>query len=84
MALVPAARNRGRIPKWSEYTFQYQGGRTITGSRYIYINALCEPSTRLRLDREWELVADGGACFFTGKYDVSKQKIYDLRVNGVA
>ena len=33
---------------------------------------------------DWVSVFDGGACYFSAKYDPAKKRIYDLEVNGVA
>ena len=35
-------------------------------------------------NKEWVEVYDGGACYFSGKYDPDKKLVYDLTVNGVA
>jgi hypothetical protein len=82
-ALAPAARNRGRLPKWNEYTFQYQGRTTLLGQKFVYVNAFCRQEGH-SLDRDWVSVLDGGACFFTAKYDPDSKRVYDLHVNGVA
>jgi hypothetical protein len=82
-AVGPASRNRGRIPEWNEYTFQYQGRTTLLGRKFVYINAFCHPDGR-SLDKEWVEVYDGGACYFSGKYDPDKKLVYGLTVNGVA
>ena len=79
----PAAQNRGRLPPWSEYTFQYQGRATLLGRKYVYVNAFCGHESR-SLDREWIAVMDGGACYFSAKYDPATKLVYDLLVNGVA
>jgi hypothetical protein len=82
-AVGPAAQNRGRIPPWTEYTFQYQGRATLLGRKFVYVNAFCRQQGR-SLDREWVTVLDGGACFFSAKYDPGTKRIYDIAVNGVA
>jgi hypothetical protein len=81
-ALPPAARNRGRLPKWDEYTFQYQGRTTLLGRTFVYVNAFCSHDGR-NLDQEWVSVFDGGACYFSAKYDPAMKQIYGLEVNGV-
>jgi hypothetical protein len=82
-AVALAARERGRVPGWSEYTFQYQGRRTLLGRHFVYVNAFCRHENR-DLAQDWVTVLDGGACYFSAKYDPTTKQIYDLEVNGVA
>jgi hypothetical protein len=70
-------------PKWSDYTFQYQGRETPEGNKYIYINAFCDRAKRGEPE-EWVMVYDGGACYFHGKYDPTSKRAYDVEVNGEA
>jgi hypothetical protein len=49
----------------------------------VYVNAFCF-HTGTDLAREWVDIEDGGACFFSAKYDPQKKVVYDIRVNGVA
>lgn len=77
------ALDRGGIRPWAEYSFQYQGRKTLMGKRYIYINAFCVHGVA-QLDRVWVAAMDGGSCFFNAKYDPEKRLVYDLAVNGVA
>jgi hypothetical protein len=82
-AVASAARNRGRLPLWSDYTFQFQGRTTLLGRRYVYVNAFCgHEGGNLRED--WVRVLDGGACYFSAKYDPNRKLVYDVEVNGVA
>jgi hypothetical protein len=84
-AVPAAAQNRGRLPDWSTYTFQYQGVSPIIGARYIRVNAFCDARDHHRnISARWVMVKDGGACFFSAKYDPKLQRVYDLSVNGVA
>jgi hypothetical protein len=85
-AAVPsAASGRGPLPAWSTYTFQFQGMSSVTGRHYIRVNAFCDsPKNHSDISSHWVLVYDGGACFFSGKYDPSAKRVYDLQVNGVA
>jgi hypothetical protein len=85
-AAVPtAARDRGRLPDWSTYTFQYQGVSPLIGARYIRVNAFCDARDNHRdISAQWVMVKDGGACFFSAKYDPKTRRLYDLSVNGVA
>jgi hypothetical protein len=83
--IPPASRNRGRIPEWQSYTFQYQGQTTLLGHRYVRLNAFCDSrANHANVTTEWVSVLDGGACFFSAKYDVEKKRLYDVVVNGVA
>jgi hypothetical protein len=77
------AGDRGGSRPWAEYSFQYQGRKTLTGKRYIYVNAFCIGGVA-HLDRVWVEAMDGGSCFFNAKYDPEKRVVYDLAVNGVA
>jgi hypothetical protein len=81
--VAAAAKDRGRLPEWKSYTFQYQGRRTMLGRKYVYINAFCD-DPRHHFLTEWVGVLDGGACFFRAKYDPESKRVYDVEVNGVA
>jgi hypothetical protein len=81
--VTAASQNRGKIPQWSAYTFQYQGRTQPLGQRYVYVNAFCF-HTGTDLEREWVDIEDGGTCFFSAKYDPQKKVVYDIRVNAVA
>jgi hypothetical protein len=84
-AIPPAAVGRGRPPEWHTYTFQYQGQTSLVGHRYVRINAFCDSrGNHPDLANAWVEVFDGGACFFSAKYDVVKKRLYDVQVNGVA
>jgi hypothetical protein len=76
-SVTAASQNRGRIPLWSAYTFQYQGRTQLFGQRYAYVNAFCF-HTGTHLEREWVNIEDGGACFFSAKYDPQKKVVYDI------
>jgi hypothetical protein len=80
---VVISKGSGHIPKWSDFTFQYQGRETPEGKKYIYINAFCDRAKRGELE-EWVRVYDGGACYFQGKYDPTSKRAYDVEVNGEA
>lgn len=82
-ALTPAAQNRGRLPQWDEYRFQYQGRTTLLGRQFVYVNGFCNHEGR-DLTHDWVTMLDGGACYFSAKYDPTTKRIYDLEVNGVA
>lgn len=81
-AVTSAARNRGRLAPWSEYTFQYQGRNSPLARRFVYVNAFCRYEGG-SLSKEWVQIDDGGACFFSAKYDPDKKLIYDVEVNCV-
>ncbi len=84
-AVTTASKNRGRVPDWGTYTFQYQGRSPISGKRYIYVNAFCDgPQNHPDLQKIWVLVMDGGACFFSAKYEPESKRLFDIEVNGVA
>src|SRR5271168_3498872 len=62
-AIETASHNRGRLPPWHEYTFQYQGRASLLGQQYVYVNGFCSYSQG-DLRTQWVEVFDGGACFF--------------------
>jgi hypothetical protein len=84
-AVPPTSLNRGRIPPWESYTFQDQGRTTLLGKRYVFINAFCadaQPYADVR--KTWVNVYDGGACYFSAKYDAASNDLYGIEINGVA
>jgi len=83
-ALSTAASNRGRMPAWTTYTFQFQGRSPLVGPRYVFVNAFCDGSRDQASYRTtWIRVLDGGACYFSAKYEPDTKRLYDLQVNGV-
>jgi hypothetical protein len=82
-AVASAAKGRDRAPPWSQYHFQYQGRTTLLGHKYVYINAFCG-DTDGDASKEWVTVLDGGACYFSAKFDPELRRVYDVVVNGVA
>jgi hypothetical protein len=81
-AVTAASSNRGRLPEWGSYTFQYQGRSPLIGRRYVVVNAFCSPS-REKLRKAWVKVLGGGSCYFSAIYDPESKRVYDLMVNGV-
>jgi hypothetical protein len=85
VAVPNAAANRGHLPEWHSYTFQFQGRTPVTGRRYVFVNAFCDVlPNHADLTKAWIQVMDGGACFFSAKYDPGSRQLYDLVVNGDA
>jgi hypothetical protein len=81
VAQQAAARHR-QLPKWSSYTFQYQG-QQADGKQFILINAFCvkpEPNVRTQM----YFVDDGGPCFFNVKYNPVTKQFFELQINGFA
>jgi hypothetical protein len=77
--------HRGRIHDWETYTFQYEGRSPLLREKYIYVNAFCdEPINHPDLKNSWVMVFDGGACFFSAKYEPATKRLFDVKVNGVA
>jgi hypothetical protein len=66
--------------KLPEYKRQYFG-LVESGRREIYANLFCDT-----LGKDWKRdfvsVLDGGACFFSVKYDVNTNAFFDLYVQG--
>jgi hypothetical protein len=85
-ALVPAvtaaSKDRGRMRKWSDYAFQYQGRRSLIGKPFVFVNAFCETAS-VDLSSGVE-VLDGGTCYFSAKHDPKTNRVYDVQVNGFA
>jgi hypothetical protein len=86
-ALIPAvtvaSKDRGDMPKWSTYTFQYQGRKSSLGKPYIFVDAFCGTAS-VDVRTAWVEVLDGGTCYFSAKYDPKTNRVYDVQVNGVA
>ena len=73
-------------PIWEqldEYNSQYVG-IVLEGRKVIYASYLC----RIGEDTNWRenfiFVADGGACYFKFKFDISTGEFFELLVNGEA
>lgn len=72
----------GRIlPAWKNYTFQYQG-QEERGRKVVFVNAFCADGSRWKVHQKMVFVFDGGACFFSVKYDPDKGRFFDLFING--
>jgi hypothetical protein len=82
-AVQAASKNRGQMREWSRYTFQYQGRKSLLGQTYVFVNAFCAAESA-DLRTKWMEVEDGGACYFSAKYDPKANRVYDVQVNGVA
>ena len=76
-----AKEEQVNLPKWSLYTFQYQG-RTIEKKRFIYINAYCTTPPKYSANR-FVQVFDGGSCFFSVLYDPKTKTYTNLTFNGL-
>ncbi|MGC2049454.1 MAG: hypothetical protein WA635_12695 [Gallionella sp.] len=77
-----AAEQHRQLPRWSSYTFQYQG-QLDGGYRIVFINAFCIPPPEYS-QRQFVFVFDGGPCFFQVKYDPNKKRFFQLTFNGEA
>jgi len=78
------AKLQGRnLMEWREYTFQYQGVDE-NGRKYVFINALCRPDPKWKLEDDFRIVFDGGPCYFHLKYDPARGQFVDLMINGEA
>ena len=83
-AAQKAAKARGqKLRPWREYNFQYQGMEE-NKRRYILVNAFCSFTEKTDLSENWLVFMDGGACFFSGKYDPEKEEFFDFGTNGEA
>jgi len=84
-AVITASKNRGRMPDWDTYTFQYQGRSPVLGKRYVFVNAFCDKTqNHSALQNKWVEVMDGGACYFSAKYEPESKRLFDIELNGVA
>ena len=71
-----------QLPKWQNYTFQFQG-QVDEGQKIIFVNAFCSsPLEQARV--QFVVVFDGGSCFFQVKYNPNKKLFYQLMFNGEA
>ena len=87
-ALEPYIKEQAKIRErklrnWGEYIFQYQGGEE-KGRRYLFINALCRPDPRWKLEDDFQMVFDGGSCYFHLEYDPTRREFHGLIINGDA
>jgi hypothetical protein len=79
-ATAPAAKLIAT--RLGSYKRQYMG-YTNGGKRWIFVNGFCEElwkESDMWHDR-LELVMDGGLCFFTVRYDVSRSRFAYLLIN---
>lgn len=90
-ALVPFLQNaddpwlKPDPPIWErlpDYERQY-AGLVEEGQRIIYGNFFCDGEI-FEWQQEWIVVDDGGDCYFQIKYDVERDRLFDLSVNGAA
>lgn len=71
-----------QLPKWQNYTFQFQG-QVDAGQKIIFVNAFCiTPPEQAK--RQFVFVFDGGPCFFQVKYNPNQKLFYQLMFNGEA
>jgi hypothetical protein len=73
-------------PIWEqldEYNRQYVGV-VLEGRKVIYASYLCKNGEDTKWKEQFIYVADGGACYFKFKFDMSKGEFFDLIVNGEA
>ena len=79
-ATAPAAKVIAT--RLGSYKRQYVG-YTAGGKRWIFVNGFCEEFWKE--SDAWhdglELVLDGGLCFFTVRYDVSRSRFKYLQIN---
>jgi len=79
-ATDPAAKViASRLGSYKRQYVGYTGG----GKRWIFVNGFCEENWKG--SDAWhdglELVMDGGLCFFTVRYDVSRSRFKYLQIN---
>ncbi|GEM_PF-715684 len=70
--------------KLEEYRRQYIIATSPTGDRILHINLFCGTEGFEFWREEYVSVDDGGNCFFQVLINISKMKLLDLSVNGVA
>ena len=69
------------VPEWSNYAFQFSAG-IWKDRKTIFINGFCRQALE-RLDMtRWQVVSDGGPCFFQAKYDTETGNIFNFMFNG--
>lgn len=62
------------------YSYQYMK----ENSNSIYINAFCNIWNRKKLNKELQIVEDGGSCYFGINYNLKTGQFYKLNINGEA
>lgn len=71
------------IKNLSKYKRQYFG-TTYKGKNVLYCNFITDNSMDLQWKEKYIVVMDGGANFFSIKYDPETYQYYDLSINGHA
>lgn len=67
-----------------EYRRQYIVVTAPTGEKLLHINFFCGPDGFEYWKDEYVIVDDGGNCFFQVIINISKKKLVEFYVNGVA
>jgi len=76
------AGNEGlSLGEWGAYTFQYQGYEE-NGKKLIFVNAFCSGGEPRQLDKELIIVSDAGTCSFNLSYEVDRDRLTGLLING--
>jgi hypothetical protein len=71
-----------KVPKWSGYSFQFQG-RYVDGRPVVFVNAYCwKPDDHP--EDEFVIMSDGGACYFETSYDPKKKSFGPFAFHGSA
>lgn len=86
----PMLNQGGRCPiihkNLSKYLRQYIGYIDQNGDRILWINYIRrkEKDQASRLDKDVVLVLDGCSNYWNVKVNLSRERLYDLRINGSA
>lgn len=80
-AEAESARTQHAMQPWAEYSFQFQGV-VEQGRRQVLVAASCHPLPE-GASKEWQVVYDGGTCFFEAIYDPAARRFVRVRFHGV-
>jgi len=72
----------------NKYGRQYCALTNEQGHRLVYLNAFCSSGTRPIKDRQpfkgWNIVSDGGHCYFQALFDIDLGSVVHFSFNGEA
>jgi hypothetical protein len=67
----------------NQYFRQYLGYIDDRGDKVILINAFCESNySKEELTRIWEIVLDGGECYYQIEVNLNTKKCFKFSING--
>ena len=70
-----------KAPQWPNYSFQIRA-EIWRDRKTIFVHGVCQRFLEHFDMTRWQVVSDGGPCFFQAKYDAENGKIFDFMFNG--